>query len=235
VTAVAGKDARVYVSGFDLSAYFNDAGFEAVIAMLYTTVFTNAGGAKTYKPGRVDATASAAGLWMGDVAESDVVLAAALGVAGTWLYLPAGDGNGKTAKGFASINSAYKVTTPVAGLVGASAAAQSTSGSDQLLVEHPYATESAGGSGTGINNAAASSAGGVGIVEVLAVTGGGSLVVKIQDSADGITYADLLTFTTATGRTSERKTVAGTVRQYTKCLWTLSAGTASFIAAFGRK
>lgn len=59
-------------------------------------------------------------------------------------------------------------------------------------------------------------AGGTGFLQVSALTLGGftNAVVKIRHSADGSTFADLITFAAATGRTAERAVIAGTVNRY---------------------
>lgn len=66
-----------------------------------------------------------------------------------------------------------------------------------------------------VDNAASSSNGGSGYLQVTAYSGFDSVVVKIRHSADDSTYADLITFTTVTaGPTAERKTVSGTVNRH---------------------
>ena len=72
------------------------------------------------------------------------------------------------------------------------------------------------GAGTGGSFVRAnSSGGGVGYLQVTAMTGFGQFVGKIRDSADDVTYADLITFTAVTSAPdAERKTVTGTVDRY---------------------
>lgn len=59
------------------------------------------------------------------------------------------------------------------------------------------------------NNGAATSNGLIAYVE-----SDNNKTVRIQDSADNAVWATLLDFAAAAGKTAERKTVAGTVRQY---------------------
>ena len=66
-----------------------------------------------------------------------------------------------------------------------------------------------------------------------------TLDAKITHSADNVTYADLVTFTQATGVTSEVKTVAKgtTVNRYLKVQYTVGGSntpTISVIVGFGR-
>lgn len=60
-----------------------------------------------------------------------------------------------------------------------------------------------------------------------------SLTVKIQDSADGIAWADLLTFTAMTTAGDQRLVLdtGNTVRRYVQATWTISGTTPKFRAA----
>jgi hypothetical protein len=71
--------------------------------------------------------------------------------------------------------------------------------------------------GTGGSFVRANSAnGGVGYLQVTEMTGITSATVKIRDSADNSTYADLITFTAVTAAPGkERKTVTGTIDRHT--------------------
>jgi hypothetical protein len=77
---------------------------------------------------------------------------------------------------------------------------------------HPLGAETGAGSGTSVDNAASSANGGRGNLHVTAATGSGT--VKVQHSTDNAVWADLVTFTAATGATSETKEVTGTVNRY---------------------
>lgn len=68
-----------------------------------------------------------------------------------------------------------------------------------------------------VDNAASSAGGGVGILEVPALTlgGGTSVTFKVRHSVDNSTWADLITFANVTAApAAEAKTVAGTVNRY---------------------
>lgn len=131
--------------------------------------------------------------------------------------------------------SSYKVSDPVGDMVKFTA---EIGGSDGGLLGHSLhdtTSEAATGMATAVDAGAGqltTSFGGIGHLHVL--SGTGSLTVKIQDSADNTTFADLITFTAATGRTFERKFVTGTVRRYVRASWTITTGPFVFVAAFGR-
>ena len=108
---------------------------------------------------------------------------------------------------------------------------------DEGVVLLPLATVSATGTGSAANNDASTSSGGAGTLQVTAVDGTSPTAdVKIRDSADNITYADLITFTQATARTAERKTVSGTVNQYLKVSYTIggTAPNVTMVVGFAR-
>lgn len=100
-------------------------------------------------------------------------------------------------------------------------------------------TDGAAANGTGIDFGAVSSLfGWSAYLHVFAFTGT-SVTVKVQDSADNATYADLsgATFTAATGVTSERITSASataTVRRYVRAITTGTFSNAVFAVNFVR-
>jgi len=105
---------------------------------------------------------------------------------------------------------------------------------DEGVVLLPLASVTATGTGSAQNNDASTASGGAGTLQVTTVTGTSPTAdVKIQDSADNITYADLMTFTQATGRTAERKTVSGTVNQYLKATYTIGGTSPDFTMVVG--
>lgn len=78
---------------------------------------------------------------------------------------------------------------------------------------------------TTVDNLASSTLGAVGYLGVSALSLGGytNIIVKIRDSTDDNTFADLITFTAVTSApASERKIVTGTVNRYahTSVTWT---------------
>ncbi|MGH3848414.1 MAG: hypothetical protein ACRDRT_01700, partial [Pseudonocardiaceae bacterium] len=103
-------------------------------------------------------------------------------------------------------------------------------------VLHPLSAETTSGNGTSIDNAAASTTGGVGHLHVSAATAGPH-VIKVQHSVDNSVWADLITFASVTGATQERVAIAGTVNRYTRGNHTPGGGSPSvtFATVFARR
>lgn len=81
---------------------------------------------------------------------------------------------------------------------------------------------------------AATTAGALGYLHVLASTGG-VWSLKIQDSANDAAWADLITFDAdGTVITSEQEYVAGSVDQYTRALFTRTAGNITVVCTIVR-
>jgi hypothetical protein len=79
--------------------------------------------------------------------------------------------------------------------------------------------------------------GGAAFLQVTAQSGGGNLVVKVQHSVDDGVWVDLITFASVAAVGAQRAAVANTVtvNRYTRELHTISAGSATFSMAFGRR
>lgn len=103
---------------------------------------------------------------------------------------------------------------------------------DPCVLLSPKATKTTAGSGTGLNNLAGSTDGLVAYLQVFAVGAGKTLTVTIDHSDDGAAWtAGLISFTGATAITTERKAVAGNVKQYLRATWAFAGG-APYTASF---
>ncbi len=86
----------------------------------------------------------------------------------------------------------------------------------KLLNLTQYTAQSGGG--TTLDNGASSAAGAIAYLQVTEQTGGTGCTISIRHSSDNFVGNDseLLAFTAFTGRTTERKIAAGTVKRYTR-------------------
>lgn len=94
------------------------------------------------------------------------------------------------------------------------------------------AARTASGNGASKDDGAASSKGAVAVLHCTAASGTSpTLTVKVQHSADGSTWADLIVFTTLSAAGAERKVVGGTVNRYVRATWTIGGTSPSFTFA----
>jgi len=241
--AISGKDTKVLLDQYDVSAYFRSADKDMSVELLPVTVYGDTG--KKTIPGLKDGTVTLDGLYDGAASAVDAILSAALASAGGEVFTIAPEGLtvGKRLTQVLSRLSSYKVSMPHDGVVAVNASLQSDGGIDPGVSLHALAAETATGSGASVDNAASSANGGVAHLHVTAVTavGGDSLIVKVQHSTDNSVWVDLVTFATVTTAiTKERVVVAAgtTVNRYTRGNWTKGgAGSPSytFCIAFGRR
>lgn len=129
----------------------------------------------------------------------------------------------------------YDVNADVKDVVGFTVNCDPDDGVDWGVSLHDLVAETTSASGSSVDDNGASSANGaVGSLHVTAANGT-SVVVKIQHSTDNVSFSDLITFTTATGLTSERKTVTGTVNRYVRASWTVTGTSFTFAVVFARR
>lgn len=88
--------------------------------------------------------------------------------------------------------------------------------------------------GTSVDNGASSSNGGVAYLHIIA-SSGGTWSLKVQDSANDITWADLITFSSdGSAITAEQGTDTGTIDQYLRFQATRTSGTVTPWCTFVR-
>jgi len=231
-----GKKTRVYINGYDLTGFYRKADSEATRETAKATPFNSDD--EVYVAGQRDASISLEGMFDGAVGGIDEVLQAALDTDPTIVtLLPQGDTLGNVAYGLSSLQGKFSIDSSKDDVVSLSNELQASGGRDRMLVQHALATEVASGQSAGINNGAQTTNGGVGYLHVPDITGITNLAVIIEDSADGSSWATLLTFAGVTAdRANQKVAITGTVRQHTRARWTFTgAGSAQFWAGFGRK
>ena len=235
-----GKNTRIYVDQYDFSGYFNTASATSNVDTAETSAFGDS--AKTYIVGHTDGTVSLGGMFEGTASTgTDQYFESVLGASTKQKVIIANEGHslGGRIVALESDTTSYEVSSPIGDVVQASVEFQASEGVGHgVLVSNGNAV-SATGTGTGVDNAVATTNGGVGFLSVPVNTRNGDITVKIQHSADNSTFADLVTFTTVTGSTltSERIEVTGTVNRYLRVSYTVagSTGTATPVVAFTRR
>jgi len=213
---IHGKNAAVLVGSGDLTSFLNEAQVSRGQDMAETSAFGSS--AKTYIVGMQDGTFNASGMFDGDEAAIDARLAALIGVeaASVVTFAPEGLAVGKRGLSCAARQTSYEVSAPVSEVVAVSVDVQAEGGVDSGWVLAAGAEVSTSGNGASVDGLASSSNGGAAYLHVTANDRNGTAVFKVQHSVDGVTFADLGTFTTVTAstETAERILVAGTVNRY---------------------
>lgn len=233
-----GSAGKVYVNGRDLSAYLHSATVAATADTAETTCF--GASYKSYISGTKDGTISAEGYFESSTGSVDPTLNTALGAStqSLWTVYP----QGESAIGSASfhaqaVETSYSASMPVDGVVSVSAEAQSSSSIEAGVCLHVLGAESTGTTNSAsYDGSASSTAGASAILHCTAITAS-SAVVKIQDSADNSSFADIITFTSiTTAGSSERVAITGTVRRYVRATVTVTgAGSFTYTVSFSRK
>lgn len=149
----------------------------------------------------------------------------------------AGNTIGKAFTGFKGlVSAAYEVLGKVGELTKANAT-YAVSGEVEIgKILHAHAAETADWTGSSVDDAAGSAAGGAGYIQVSGFSGFTSVDVKIQHSPDDSTWADLITFTSVTSApTAERIAVAGSVDRYVRSVGDVTGtGSATVFVGFAR-
>lgn len=231
---VHGKNTVVLVDQYNLSAYFNGVDAEQKLDTPETTTFGKS--AKTYLPGLQDGSLSLSGLFDGSASAVDAVLAAALAATSdnivSVLFQGAGT-QGSVGRICKAIESSYKVSAPVSGVVSASANFQPDDGQHAGVLLHLLQAETTATNTTAVDNAALTSNGAVANLHVTAFTGT-NIAIKVQHSVDNVTFADLITFNSVTGVGAQQGVVTGTVNRYLRVIWSGTFTSATFAVVGAR-
>ena len=252
-TFVHGKGTAVYLDEFVMTPYFNSTD----VTLTNETAEITAFGAtsKSYILGLADGTLSMSGMWTADTDGSDEELHAILGsatAANITIAEAAGTiGNRATIARCDEVN--YSISNPVADVSTITADFQGTSNSGTLgtmtygitsgvqLSTAASIDYNALGNLSGVDGAAASTAGGAALLHVpVNSIGGGVTTIKIQhDSSAGFgSAADLISFTAvgAGAKTSEMVVCSGTVNRYVRATASTagSSGSITFMVSFAR-
>jgi hypothetical protein len=234
-----GKDTTVLIDEYDLTSYLDNSETEHTIEVLEATTYGN--DSKIYALGKEDGVATLEGLGDVGAAQLDLILAGIKRSTGVVATIVRGVTNEDLAELLSVIQTQFDTKASITGLIRLTGALQA----DQDGVDHGHILRVPGATGSSsnssaLNNAAASSNGGVGHLHVSAHSGSTpTLDVIIEDSADGSTgWATIATFPQVTTTDQAlRVEIAGTVKQYIRAAWTIGGSTPSytFAVAFARR
>ena len=221
---VHGKNTTVIFNSTNLSGYLNATDFSVDADSAETTVYQQ--GWKTFLQGVSDATIGFGGFYDPGLTQ----LNSALGTdAGVLTYCPGGGATiGDLARLVSVTGTNLTTSAPVGDVIGMAWDVHSESSVGLGQVLHPLGTDTNTTTGATKNDTAASATGWVAHLHVTAVSSG-SWALKLQDSADGSSWADVTggAFTAATGATQQRLTSSTTttaLRQYVRYVATVTGG-----------
>jgi hypothetical protein len=227
MTVRHGKGLVVLINALVMSQFFNSADFARTCDTAEDTAFGDS--FKSYIPGLHDGTISLSGMWDPAAGATDATLHGLLGVDTTLVsILCEGATVGTRAKICKSSAASYDISTPVGDVVTAAAefpADGGVWGGDVLLAGTAVTST---GTGTSVDNGAATTEGWVANLHITAIAGTPTVTYKIADSADDLSFADVTGggFTAATAIGSEQiGSLTGTVRRYARAAWTVTGST----------
>jgi hypothetical protein len=232
-----GKDARLYIGGYDISALAVALGISQEIEQAEYAVMDGVDGYHSL-PGLAKDALSLEGVFDDD--NMTVLNNLFSASSGYQIIIPFGTSQGD--RGMA-VNAArlqkYLWPSKVTELNRISGELiADTLPWDEIKMLQEAATKTADGNSNSIDESAASSDGAKAYLQIWELGANDTLQVKIQESSDDAVadpWADLITFTTLDGsvntETTERLTVSGAVERYLRVVWTFG-GTSPYTAKF---
>lgn len=220
--------AHVLRGAAELRGELTSVSWSAEVDLRDFTSFADA--ARTWEVGLTSAEIAFEGFFA--ATPFDAVVAADLGAA-TPVPVSVGpdgvDQAGKRAYVVAARAQQYEISSRTAELVGASVSYRSDARIGLGVVLAELAARGSSGTGPTQDNGASTSNGAIANLHVTAASG--TLDVKVQHSADQVTWVDLITFSTVTSPAAESKVVTGTVNRYVRATWTVGGASPSFTFA----
>lgn len=216
-----GKDAKVYVAEFDLTSMFDGVSSSQACDLSEVTTFGDS--AREYVTQLRDAEISLDGFFSGAANESHAELLATVGTATVVSVFPQGVGAaGDPAFGASLFGVDYEISTGVSGAGRVSLSGQSNSGIGAGILIGKMLAVSAAGNGSTVDElgAAGTTTNGGSATFHLTEFTGTSITLKVQHSANGSSWTDLISSGALTAATGVGGTATGTVERYVRLLWT---------------
>lgn len=249
-TFVHGKNSKVYLDEFDMSAYLNSTDVNHTQDTAETTAYGAT--ARAYIPSQASGTLSFGGLYdaVTGAGSSDKEFEAILGSTTHPVLTVAIDGGtiGNRAVIARANETSYTLSSPVADINSVTAdfecSADPANNVDFGVASGVQLTTGASiahgslGALASVDNSASSANGGAAVLHVPTNTVDGDTTIKVQHSANDATWADLISFTAvgASTITSQISAVTGTVNRYLRVTASTagSSGAITFMVSFAR-
>lgn len=226
-----GKNAKVFINGYNLTSYFDRFDCNLTADVAETTTFGDT--SKTYLAGKRDGDLSLEGLYDGASSAVDQVLVTAIASAYTNISVyPQNDTVGNVGVGLAAIESNYTTRETLDGAVRISAAFKSNVAVERLTSIFSATQTNTNTSSTGFNYTSTTTCGGSAYLHVTEITNS-SATITVEHSSNNSTWATLATFTALTSAatiTSQRVeiTAGTTIYPYTRVAYAGITGTITF-------
>ena len=224
-----GKATAVLFNGTDMSPFLNEATTTTEIETAETTTFGSTD--KTYITGLADGTISTSGLFDSTANASNAVLTGMIATEdNTFTVLPEGAFAGRRSVIANGQLTSYEVSSPVGDVVAISAEIQADGGLlHGVALTGLETTSSASATTAAIDNSASTAFGALFSLHVVSNDRDGATTIKVQHSADDLTYADLVTFTNVSASVTDGESITstGTVNRYLRTLSTLAGSSGS--------
>lgn len=227
---------------FDVASDLNSLNVTDDIGVEDTSTFGTQ--PKQYTVVQTDGTIQLGGFWNGATDAIDEVMQAVIGSNGGQTITTGfeGLGVGDRVEMLLAKTSQYQRTNAVGGVAAISISAQPDGGIDSGVGLHEVSAETSSSNSASVDNGASSDNGGVAHLHlpVVSASGGDTIDVKVQHSANDSSWADLVTFTQLTTAVGFQRVVVAagtTVNRYIRSLWTIGGGTPSYTfgVAFARR
>jgi len=230
-----GKNAVVLLDNTNLSTTLTDASVSLTADVAETSTFSGGvsgvSSGKTYVSGLTDGTATLSGYFESSSPDADAEFLSQLGSSGSaFTIAPIGHTRGNPTEFGNVIGTSYDRSADIGSVVAVAVAFQfdgDAHNGKSLLA--PTAITSSSNE-VGVDYGAAGTNGGAGVLHCTVSSGSPTLDVKIQTSADNVTFSDYITFTQATGTTSELITSDTNPARYARAVLTFG-GSGSITAA----
>lgn len=223
-----GRSTKVWVDGWDLSAYLRTATAPYNAGELDTTTYGN-NGEKSFQKDNSDSTISLGGFWRDTVSEPVETI---LNAASVITIAPAGAVLNNPARLAYVFGTKTETPSDAGDLIQQSADYRARGGVGRgRLIRVPGAPVSAGGNGTSTDFSAASLNYWSASLHLLAIDAG-TFTGTLQHSADNTTWVAAGVFTALTAKGGAYLSGSGRLERYRRIIWTFAGGTsADFVAS----
>lgn len=236
---VNAQSSRVLIGDYHYSPVLAEFSFSADTEMQDVSVLTST--AREYMP-TLEASSFTGSGWV----DTDGSANAHIDQLGDWTnslttplsWYPSGTTLGAEAAMIMALESNFMVGSKVASVAEWSMSGVNADGTDFGKSLHALAARTTSSQETAVDNSASSANGGVAHLHVTAFSGFTGVAVIVEHSTDNSSFSTLGSFTSATGVTAERITIAAgtTVNRYVRAKWTVTgSGSITFNVSFARR